>query len=73
MSSVSNLQLQYSATIVLNTITHDNYTFPKLRITPRTYFFMVEEDVVQKLGLRQYLDIGEETPRSTRLYVDGHL
>ena len=36
------------------------------------YLFGVEKSVVHMLGLRQYLDIGEETPRLTRCYVDGH-
>ena len=56
-----NLQVRYySATIIPNTIIHGNYTLPKLRITPRTYLFGVEVDVVHVLGLRQYLDIGEK-------------
>jgi hypothetical protein len=46
---------------------------PLIHLASDFYLFRVEKSVVHMLGLRQYLDIGEETPRLTRCYVDGHI
>ena len=77
ISSVdSNLQVRYSATIIPNTITHDNYTLPKLRITPRTYLFWDRRRRGSYIGPAAILGHwwrNSTFGRSTRLYVDGHL